>query len=455
MRTTDAVEAITNLIGSPQPKHLAVLFINPSEIRPGGGFIGSYADIELQLGSINSIEISDIYDPDGQLDQHVIPPEPLQQITKDWEARDANWFFDYPTSAKKIIGFLNNSKIYQEKEVIFDAAISINTNVLEDLMTLIGPVELKEYKLTITPENFLSELQREVESGADKKVNQPKKILKVLAPIILEQLTTLDSAEKQSLARMLRKHSTDRDIMLYFNDKTLQRYVQSQGIGGEILAPRNGAVNEYLAVVNANIGGAKSDAFIKQGIDFKASINELGEISNVLTVTREHTGKKEKDWWYRATNRNYLQIYTPAGSRLQRSTGRSIWPRDPKYNYKNYSTDPDISTIADTQRYRDEFGIDRMIISGKTVFAAWFNTTAGAKSTFVLEYKNPYRLSPDSEIPYEFVFEKQSGANTTLSISIAAPPKYRWKEINKSVIEYKTDDPPGRIRIRQTLIPIE
>ncbi len=454
-KKTEALDAVMSLLSTVTPHHILVLFQNPSEIRPAGGFIGSYARIELQQGSINEIEIRDIYDPDGQLDQRLIPPEPLQQITKDWEARDGNWFFDFPTSARKVMGFLNNSKIYQERKISFDTTIAINTNVLKDILILVGPIEVPEYKMTVTPENFLSELQREVESGADKKKNQPKRILKVLAPLIINQLTTLSDEEKRSFIATLKRHLSQRDIMLYFENKELQRYAHNEGIAGDILASNPNVINEYLAVVNANIGGGKSDAFVSQKISFDASISENGVISNVLTVTRKHSGNKQKEWWYRSTNRNYIQVYTPLGTRLTKTSGRSEWPRTPIRNYKNYATDETLAAIASTNRYLDEFGIDRTIINEKTVFSNWLNTAAGSLSKFTLEYTNPRRLNPQSSTPYEFVFEKQSGASTTLEITITAPPLYKWKEINNAVIHYETDEPAGRIRIRQSLIPIQ
>jgi len=243
--------------------------------------------------------------------------------------------------------------------------------------------------------------------------------------------------------------------MLYFQDRVLQRYIEAQGLGGNMISSAPDAIGEYLAVVNANIGGAKSDAFINQKIDFTASINELGEISNNLVVSRTHQGAKQTEWWYRANNRNYMQVYTPLGSHLIGSTGRGLWPKLPLRNYSGYGNDADLEVIAKTQKYLDQYGIDRMIINQRTVFAAWVNTNAGKTSRYSLSYNNPYRINPSSNTPYEFIFEKQSGVSTSISISISAPPKYKWKEINKGVIEYRSDDPPARIRIRQTLIPIE
>jgi hypothetical protein len=242
--------------------------------------------------------------------------------------------------------------------------------------------------------------------------------------------------------------------MIYSSDAEVERYVRGQGVAGDVANVNPNAVSEYLAVVNANIGGGKSDAFVSQKIDFKSLINEDGEVLNTLTITRAHNGKKQKDWWYRSTNRNFMQVYTTLGSRLTDSAGRSKWPKIPVQNYKKYHTDPDLEAIEQTRRYLDDVGIDRSIINDKTVFSAWVSTAAGTSTQFVLEYKNPRNLNPDSNTPYEFLFEKQSGASTTLAISVTAPPRYKWKEINSGEIQYQTEDPVGRIRIRQTLIPI-
>jgi hypothetical protein len=275
-----------------------------------------------------------------------------------------------------------------------------------------------------------------------------------MTPRILGELATLNNDEKKQFAMLLQRHLIQRNIMVYVNDATLERYVISQGVGGDVLQVNPAVVSEYLAVANANIGGGKSDAFVSQSIDFKSVIDEFGGISNTVTVIRKHTGAKQKEWWYRSTNRNYMQIFTSLGSRLTGAGGRSLWPKTPVRDYRGYATDPTLATIDATRRYLDEFGIDRSIMHEKTVFGAWVSTAAGTSTKYFIEYKNPRLFLPNSGTPYEFIFEKQSGASTTLSISISAPPRFKWKEINKGVIEYETADPVGRIRIRQTLVPI-
>ena len=68
-----------------------VLLQNTSELRPTGGFPGTYAVVEFDQGIMKSFFVDDIYNPDGQLKELIIPPKPLQKITPTWGMRDSAW----------------------------------------------------------------------------------------------------------------------------------------------------------------------------------------------------------------------------------------------------------------------------------------------------------------------------------------------------------------------------
>ncbi len=80
-------------------------------MRPAGGFWGSYANVILEGGSVKTIDVDDIYRPDRFLDLKVVPPKQLQGTTPNWGARDANWFFNFPDSAEKLMEFLQASSV--------------------------------------------------------------------------------------------------------------------------------------------------------------------------------------------------------------------------------------------------------------------------------------------------------------------------------------------------------
>ncbi|PIT93113.1 MAG: hypothetical protein COU06_01790 [Candidatus Harrisonbacteria bacterium CG10_big_fil_rev_8_21_14_0_10_38_8] len=450
-------EALDSLIGflKNNRRHIVVLFTNESEMRPGGGFIGSFAHVQIDNGSVSNITTTDVYDPDGQIDIKVVPPEPMQSITPDWETRDSNWFFNFPTSAAKVIYFLNNSKIYSEQNITFDGVISMNTKVFTDILRAVGPVELAEYDLTITHENFLEEIQEEVESGDDNRLRgEPKRILKVLTPIVLERINSLSEESKVQLMKSFQHHIQKKNLMAFTKNKSLEFYLRTVGLAGDVYLPKRNIISEYLAVVNANIAGHKTDAYIKQSIHLSSRVNISGEIRNELSITRTHSGDDRDEWWYNALNKNYLQVYTTLGSVVTKVTGRSPWPRTPNRGYVGYIVDKELGEIESTTSYLREYGVDRSIAFDKTVYSAWFNTPAGEAKTFRIEYINPQKLPISSKLPYEFVFEKQSGADTELIFEITAPVGYKWKESDNSLFSYTSSDPDSRVIIRLTLLPL-
>ncbi len=434
--------------------HLALMFVNPSEIRPGGGFPGSYATVTLSKGNLGAIEVRDIYDPDGQLVTKVIPPKQLQLITSRWGARDANWFFDFPTSARKTLSFLNDSKIYSEQGLELDAMLAINVNVVVDILKVTGPIELPEYHLTLTAANFLDEVQREVRSGTDRTTGDPKRILKTLTPILFERLSGLDDAQKKELIGYIRARFAAKDMMAYIDDPVMQAYLEQLEIAGEVEQNQDSQLNEYLAVVNANIGGGKSDAVMSQNITLKSRVDLEGRINNSLTIKRTHAGKASSPAWYNTTNKDFIQIFTPRGSEAVEVRGQDAAPAITRPDVTGYRTDTDVAAIEKSTKQIGLLDINQAIAFNKTVFSGWLNTAPGTTRTLELQYTNQQTLNPRSLATYSFVFEKQSGVDTQLTFTVEAPPEYKWKENNSATYTYTTKSAPGRLKIDLTLTPI-
>ncbi|MEK7464200.1 MAG: DUF4012 domain-containing protein [Patescibacteria group bacterium] len=434
-------------------KHIVLLFQNPAEIRPGGGFIGSYADLTISGGKLQDIDVRDIYDPDGQFFKKIIPPEPLQGLSNNWGARDANWFFDFPTSAKTVVGFLEQSKIYEERGVKFELAIALNINIIKTILAIIGPIPLPEYKTTITSDNFLNEVQREVESGKDKIAGEPKKILKVLTPIILDKLNGFSSEEKQKLMTDLREHLKRKDIMVFAKDKELASFFKSTNIDGGVYELPNGFWGSYLAVVNANIAGGKSDVFVKETIDLRLDVDTDGGVFGDLTIERKHEGDKEKDFWWRATNKDYIQVFVNPGSTIVALKGNDTKISTKREYTKDFEIYPELDAIEKTKLFLSDFQVWTSLQSGKNVFGTWLNTPAGKTKTMNLRYQ---ASSADKTVivpgkKFRFVFERQSGVENTLKLTIGAPLGYTWLESKSSMYFYETEDPEARTIIDLTL----
>ena len=446
---------MVNLLGSSDDHHLLLLFQNPGELRPGGGFIGSYADVTVREGQLQSIDVRDTYDPDGQLDINVIPPRELWTITERWGARDANWFFDFPLSAKTTVGFLEASKIYSERSVRFEGAMAMNINVFRTILGIVGPIELPEYSLTVTPDNFLNEIQREVESGKDKTAGEPKRILKVLAPIVLDRLSSLAPEAQKALIAGFDAHLAKKDVMFYAKDPVLAAFLAAQGVDGAVTPLPNGFWGSYLAVVDTNVAGGKSDAFVSQALDARFDVSTDGKVLMDLMVTRSHHGEKEKDAWWRATNQNYLQVLVNPSSNLVGLTGNDTKLIAPSVDYatSGFVTNPDLEAIENARNYSSGLKTWTGDAFGKTVFGTWMNVAAGKTKTVEVRSQSPtpadFSLQPGKK--FTFIFDRQSGVSTTLQATILAPIGYSWTETQNPYFAAKFENPDARVTIELTL----
>lgn len=451
-RAEEVLTALDAVLSSPKETKILLLFQNPTEIRPAGGFIGSFGYITLDKGSIKEIKIEDVYNADRQLNIKVVPPRELSAITPTWGARDANWFFDFPISAEKVSYFLENSKLFSESGIKFDNVIAINTNLLGSFLEITGPIEIPEYNMVIDRSNFLKEIQFEIEAGRDHKPGQnPKKVLSYLAPLLIDKLKNLDDAGKMKMIDMLKEASSQKDIMGFSKNDSVQKIFLTYGLSGESFSIPQNWNGDYLAIINANIAGGKSDAFINQRIQLESQIFEDGTISNNLIITRSHSGQNEKDWWYTATNKNYLKVITPKQSELISIKGNVASP----YKYispaKSLIKDLDLVNMESDLIYNKESKIWQGGDINKNILGAWFNTLAGKTSTLEMNFKQNEKIIVDDEARFTFVLDKQSGVGGSFEYKMTAPPGYIWKESGISIFSYGTQQISSRETIQLTL----
>ncbi len=446
--------AIITFLDVPYERRIVLLFQNHSEIRPTGGFIGSYGEVFLDKGSITNIKVDDIYTPDRNSTYKIVPPKQLQGITTGWGARDANWFFDFPVSAEKVLELLEASEMYIHDGVRFDGAIAINANVVGDILKVIGPIYVPEHDVTLTSENFLLAVREEVETARDENPKEnPKQILGLITPTIIERVQNLDENAKTELVLSLLSRAFNKDIQVYFRDVELQAFIAGTPFSGGIYEIPEVFNGDYLAVVDANVAGGKSDIFVDQSIALDSSITLAGQIRNELTVIRSHRGENEVQELYRQNNQNFIKIFTHPNvtfSEVQGTTPKTVVPKI-NYDASGYSLDPILSFIESTAENVSGLDLESYIESGKKVFAGWFSTPAGETRELKFKYEKD-GVFVGSGAQYEFVFDKQSGVSTSLRYIVTAPPGYKWKESGNEVYSYTSDSIPGRLVLNLTLV---
>ncbi|MCD6085789.1 DUF4012 domain-containing protein [bacterium] len=428
----DLFSFFEKILGKEKPKTYILLLQNNSEIRATGGFLGSFIALTLNYGRITNFKVYDIYDPDGQIKEKYIPPKPLWLTTPVWETRDANWFFDFPTSAKKIIFFLEKSGYFKK----IDGIIAINTFVVKDLLKTIGPIEVKEYQKEINASNFLETLQYEVEYGKDKKEGRPKRILEIIAPKIYQKILDLDKKRTKNLINLIKENLEKKEIQLFFKDNFCQKIVEKYQFAGKIVKEPD--FSDYLSIVFSNIAGGKTDLLIKRRAKLITEIEKNGFLDNTLIIYQKYPIPNKNYPFFRSINKSYLKVYLPKEAFLEEISGYKIRKIDPLANYSlpEYLIDADLEKIEESSQSLPYPGVDCFFENGKKVFGFWVYTEKGKSSKIILKYKILKKIK--SEKNWQLIFQKQSGINLPIEIVLKNKEKKEIKFLKESPKKIET-----------------
>ncbi|MFA4831244.1 MAG: DUF4012 domain-containing protein [Patescibacteria group bacterium] len=442
----DLAQGIELLLGSQDLKRYLLVFQNQNELRPTGGFMGSFATLDVQKGRIVGLDVpgGGTYDLQGQLDVFVKPPLPLQAVNARWEFQDANWFPDFAMSAQKMEWFYQHGR-----GATMDGVIAINASALERLLSVIGPIVDAERDLVLAQESAIQELQQEVEVNYDPEKNKPKEVIGDALGQILERLGKIQTADIIRLLTELNDALKQKEVQIFVNEPSLQSTFRGFGWTGEIISS---ALNQdYLMVVNTNIHGQKSDAKVEQEIEHQAVVQADGSVIDTVFIKKRHTGTAG-ELFYGVPNVSFIRVYVPEGAELLDAQGFVFPPEDVfKVPEPWYEDDYDLAILE--QEEGVHFGSGTRITKefGKTAFGNWMMVSPGGEVEAYFSYKLPFKifdLGSESDKQtnrekftamisgkqnlasrYSLVVQKQSGTENNFISTVIYPDGWRpaWR----------------------------
>ena len=394
-----------NILGTGEQKRYLFLFQNNSEIRPTGGFIGSFALVTFEDGEITELLVppGGTYDLSGYLKEQVIAPAPLHLVNPHWYAQDANWYPDFPTSARKFIWFYEKSG-----GPSVDCVIALTPNVLESLLAVVGPIEMPEFGVTVDAANVRDVLLEEV--AAVRETSTPKQIIANLVPLIINSTLETDLTNSPEVITSLRDLLTQKHLLFYFNDSELQQRVEARNWAGQVYDTSQ----DYFLKIDTNIAGGKTDHLIDEIVKHTCEIQDNGQIVDTVRVTRSHRGNPDNPI-ESVKNMDFVRFYVPQGSKLISAEGFTlIDPRMFIYPSAEYKEDQELEQIqgrvtideASGTRINNEFGY--------TVFGNWIGLEAGQTASVKISYQLPFKLDREGFFEktgsYTLLTQKQSGS---------------------------------------------
>lgn len=319
------VQALSFLLGIGGPRSYLLLAQNRDELRATGGFISAAGLLTVENGRVTSLTLRDSYAIDNFSVPHPEPPAPLLRHMSIGTLllRDANWWPDFPTSARMALS------IWQaDQGARPDGVIALDQDGLRLLLEAMGPLRLPDGAL-LSGESLDATLEAawSPQPGQSKEEWWPqrKDFMSTIAQAALHRIENAPSLDMlKGLWGAARQAGRHKHLLVYVKDEQIARLVRLLGLDGRL----GQTAGDYLLVVDSNVGYNKVNGLIRQEISYRVSLTETGALPLAhLDITYRHSGQgtlpacvhearygedygdlKERCYW------DYLRVYAPAGA---------------------------------------------------------------------------------------------------------------------------------------------
>ncbi len=327
------IEQLPAIAGAKgERKKYLVLFENDNELRPTGGFMTAYAIVNIENGKVEPEKSDDIYEIDKKFTKKLPIPEELGRYLvteKTWHLRDMNISPDFKVSMDQ---FYENYKTIKGEPEKLDGIIAVDTEFLTDLLRVLGPVEVPGYG-TFGAENDKRCDCPEIIYILSEIITRPTPYLRedrkgIIGPLMRSLLTKAYTAPKQTWPALLEagfQNAMGRHIQAYFLNESAQSAAELAGVAGRMVAPAQG--EDFLAIVNANLGGAKSNLFVDYEVVQTVGVPTNGRLPKTVTITYKNSRKGDNCnleaglLCLNSTLQDWTRLYLPAGSALESAQG--------------------------------------------------------------------------------------------------------------------------------------
>src|SRR5712691_4553754 len=383
------------LLGIGAPGNYLIEILDSTELRPGGGFIGNYGIATLSGGRLTAAHITDTYllDTPYRLAGHSTPfsaQDSWFDLASSWGLRDSNLVADFPTAAR------NAEQLYKREggAIPVQGVIAVTPVFIEHILEITGPVSVPEYQETVTSQNLIDRIHYyQLGAGRPKQGGAPssdgissarKRFTALLAEHLLARIRQSPPTALPQLLKMMLGSIHSKDVQVYLNAPDAENMLQSYGLDAAIQSPQG----DSLFVVDANISPNKVSGLITDTIQDQVTIDTQGNALHLTTIRYEW--KKQGLVYGSDTYRDYIRVYAPPGSILEKQNGWQV---------RGASTD-----------------------FGRQVWAGFITFKYGQTSTITLAWMTPGVVTKNGKTwHYQYLIQRQAGALKTIQLQIALP----------------------------------
>lgn len=374
------IKLLPDLLGNPNPKTYMILFQNDAELRPTGGFMTAYAFMKVTKGKISLLSSYDIYDLDARFNKNVPAPDAIKKYLNETylNLRNSNMSPDFKVSMDLFTKYYNELPNMTKA----DGIIAMDTQLPVEILKVIGPIGVGgwgNFSANTDARCNCPQVVYALEEIADRPTNKIVAGRKaVLGPLMHSMMANAMGSPKHLWPKLLNvafDSIKQKHLMFYFFDPKTQAVAEDFNAAGRIVPTSY----DYLAINDANLGGAKTDMFIIREVEQDIT-SANGAVTKTVSISYNNPTKGSNcnleagQLCLNGTYRDYIRLLVPKGSKLISVVGSEVKE----------------TVIEDL---------------GKTVFEAFFTMRPQSQSKIVFKYELP---SMDLTT-YRLMIQKQPG----------------------------------------------
>jgi hypothetical protein len=378
------IKVLPQLLGESESKRYLILFQNDKELRPTGGFLTYYAIFKVEEGVISVEKSSNIYDLDDSISGKPAAPDVLRKYleVRTLNIRDSNISPDFVEAMDAFNEQYENSSEYEE----VDGIIALDTHFLVNVIKILGEVEAAglTFNSDTDPRCNCPQVVYVLEDQITRPVNYIRSNRKALIGELLYAVMqkALSSSPKEYWGRLVQQGMLDaqeKHVLMYLYNEDAQKGITALNWGGTMRE----AGGDYVHINDANLGGAKSNMFVKQTVRMDYTV-ENGKVSKALKITYRNPEKHSNcnleagQLCLNAVLRNWQRVYVPKGSVLKDTKGSEV----------------KVETYTDFD---------------KTVYEGFMRVNPLGKAEITYQYELPFDVTDQKTLP--IMIQKQPGTD--------------------------------------------
>src|SRR5579884_3787073 len=310
------------LLGLDGPRTFLVQTMDPSELRATGGFTGQYGELQIDGGRIAPFSLHDIalleYSGNSSVNGQLAPSAYRSWWPfANWGLRDSNLSADFPTSARLAI-----AQYKAEVKHNVDGVILLTPFLIQDILRVIGPLQIARYNETITANNLQDRLQyyqldnagirrSEIIEHVENPDTARKLFTAEVARTFMDHIRRAPLNELMAIGMQLLQDLKTKDLQVYATNEQVEHLLQLYGDSAEI---DRATTHDGLYVVQTNVSASKASQYVHTILHDTITLDAQGGATHVLQMRLVYN--QIGPVYGLDTYRDYVRVYVPPAAKF-------------------------------------------------------------------------------------------------------------------------------------------